>query len=63
MTFMVMHYTERDQPALLYILPCQVFVYLLAAFGRMEFVKMIKYDEEQAENVVEGTTKKDEDKK
>lgn len=38
--------TQNSQPALLYILPSQIVIYLMAAFGRKEFIKMIKYDED-----------------
>lgn len=46
-TFCALHLMQSSQPALLYILPAMLFTYLFAAFGKKEFVKMIKYDEDE----------------
>jgi minor histocompatibility antigen H13 len=45
-TFMVMISFQTAQPALLYILPTQLCMYLLAAFLRRDFSKMLHYDED-----------------
>ena len=45
-TYAAMQILQIPQPALLYILPAQVLVYLAASFGRKEFLKMINYEED-----------------
>ncbi|CDW78781.1 signal peptide peptidase [Stylonychia lemnae] len=47
MTYSAMQLLKTAQPALLYILPAQLGIYLLASFGRKEFLKMIAYDEDK----------------
>lgn len=37
---------KTAQPALLYILPCQLIIYLASAFIRRELSRMITYDED-----------------
>jgi len=57
-TFLSMQYYNRDQPALLYILPAMLIVYLVAAFGRLEFVKMLFYDEDKMTSIEEKAAEK-----
>lgn len=45
-TYSALSITHRPQPALLYILPCMLIIYLTAAFLRREFLKMVNYDED-----------------
>ena len=54
-TFMSMHYFGTAQPALLYILPTMILVYLFGAFGRKEFIKMIMYDEDANDTIIKDT--------
>jgi minor histocompatibility antigen H13 len=54
-TYSALTIFQTAQPALLYILPCQIVIYLLAAFLRKELTKMIHYDEDNELN--QQTTK------
>ena len=45
-TYMALTAFQTAQPALLYILPTQLAMYLLAAFIRRDFWRMLNYDED-----------------
>lgn len=45
-TMAAMHISGTAQPALLYILPTMVVIYIGGAWVRKETLKMLKYDED-----------------
>ena len=47
-TYLAMSATLKPQPALLYICPTMLAVYLGGAFLRREALKMLSYDEDEA---------------
>lgn len=49
-TYAAMNHFSSPQPALLYILPAQLVIYVLGAFGRKETLKMLNYDEDKELN-------------